>query len=120
MADPGITTLRRLNRSVAVISPKVPFLEWSQQCYGDKQPPPGMANQPRAFLIPNTTDDREGFDYIQVICGTVFAEMLGAWNPDRASWPADLDSSVLFTAWFDVQVVPAIFDQDSDEPILAG
>lgn len=117
MSEPSSARLRTANRSVAIISPKVPFLEWAQQAYPTATAPPGLPSQSRAYLIPRTDSDQDGRDYIQVECASIFGDMLADWNPDRATWPGNLDSCALFTAWFDVQIVLAVRDMAPDEAI---
>lgn len=104
-ASPGLPTI---NRSVVVLIPKVAFLEWAQASFQDGRTPPGLPSQPRAFLIPQASGDQEGRDYVLVECDRFFADMLANWNPDRSTWPGDLDSCSLFTAWFDIQIVVSV------------
>lgn len=119
MSEKTHAGLRPTNRSAAIISPKVPFLDWARTAFKDGTPPPGLPNRARVFLLPKTGSDQEGRDYVLVECASIFADMLAGWNSDRSTWPGDLDSCGLFTAWFDVQIVLMVVDMVPDEA-LAG
>ena len=103
-----------INRSVAIIKIKMPFLEWlntlpesTDETLGD------LNNDTTAFLLPDLGYDEE--DILAQYYDLMFEEQLMGWWTDRKDWPYPRDLST-FNKWFDVEFHSLVFDL-VDEPL---
>jgi len=108
-----------INRRLALILPKEPFLEWLQQAM-PTDPPLTMAqvrDDLDAFLIPDSSiaSDADAIRWIEQRWRMFFEEALFGWCMDTDMWPEKLSLS-LFRTWFDVEMHSMVWDL-SDEPL---
>ncbi len=109
-----------INRSVAVVLPKKPFLEWAR--LGDDEGMAGsvlesMHEDPSAFLLPEFLDDDEREAMIEHFSATIFERMLDGWLRDSSGWPKNRDYK-MFKEWFEVRVCSVVDDLFSGQPLV--
>jgi hypothetical protein len=108
-----LSYLDRVNRSVAIVTPKEPYLRWARTVDPGRQYP----GESVALLLPELADDAEAREFLRGACGDVFRELLAGWCEDQQTWPRSLDSWPLFTAWFELRFAGMAFDLDQDDLI---
>jgi hypothetical protein len=106
--------MQTLNRSVAIIRPKKPFIAWANACEYE-----GRAFSmdyfedfhSMAILIPyyDSITANKSRKYILEIWDEIFNEVLNRWNKDQSSWPKDR-SVELFKKWFKVEFLHTVID----------
>jgi hypothetical protein len=101
----------QIDRAVAIIKPKQPFLDWLMQL---PDPPMDMTldnlrTDCTALLIPefDYVDDSQAF--VQEMGNQIFELELDSWYRDRARWPAQRDNQT-FRAGFDVEIHSMVLD----------
>lgn len=100
-----------INRGVAVIKPKQPFLDWIK---GLPDPGPDIVldelrTDCNVILVPERDSDPDGMKYIHSECSFLFEMMLGGYWTDEADWPVKRDWRV-FKDWFDVEFHSVVID----------
>ena len=100
-----------INRTIAIIKPKQPYLDWAISL-----PDPAenltleeLREDCTAILIPEYGYPSELEANIKEIYSAVFETELDAWHRDTSQWPARRDYQT-FQAWFDVEVHSMAFD----------
>lgn len=101
-----------VNRSVAVIRPKAPFLEWLTTLPGGVDA--GLTleilgQNSNALLVPPADDPEAMAEFIQQQYQLLFEAELADWCEDPACWPSPL-SPELFTQWFEISIHPIVTD----------
>ena len=105
-----------INRGVAVIKPKQPFLDWL-----GRLPDPldssleELRRDCTVILIPDELDDIKASRYMKRIYREIFDAELAAWHLTVDDWPADRDYA-MFQAWFEIDVHSLVLDS-SNAPI---
>ena len=98
--------MQTVNRMAAIVTPKRPFLEWSESVLGEEANQCGPEVFRTAFLIPERSNvDRA----LQAVFADIFAEMLMASVNSPEFWPEKRDLKT-FRKWFDVQLIEIVFD----------
>lgn len=106
--------MQTLDRSVAIIRPKKPFIAWANSCeYEDRAFSTDYFEDfhSMAILIPyyDSITANKSKKYVLEIWDEIFNEALSAWNKDRKSWPTDR-SAELFKKWFKVEFLHTVVD----------
>ena|SRR5690242_14954335 len=106
----GLPMFPAVNRAVAIVTPKQPFLDWLHNA----DPTSGTltlkeVGEPAAYLIPDVGDDESGSACIQRYCGQIFEEQLDSWLRDTDTWPRNRDFKT-FCRWFEYQVHSMVLD----------
>ena len=106
-----------LNRAVAIIKPKQPYLAWATSLPDatDHVSLEALRRDCTALLIPAYDDPAEAEAFIKEIFADLFAMELEAWHRDPAAWPAHRTYHT-FQAWFDVEIHALVLDV-ADDPI---
>jgi hypothetical protein len=106
-----------LNRSVAIIKPKKPFIDWV-----NSMPVPDLPIEEEFFsedalavLIPEYDTLEEAREHIGNIWKDIFFNELWGWCTDEAQWPKRRTLK-MFWQWFDVEFHSEVVDS-CDEPI---
>ena len=93
-----------INRSILVIKPKQPFVDWlnstnpeEKQCVLDD-----MISDTNAYLVSEVDDDDDLARELKKHFKKIFENELWAWCLDKSLWPADITFS-LFTEYFTVE-----------------
>lgn len=107
-----------VNRSVAIIRPRVPFLDWLKQLPGelnDNVTLESLTRDCNALLIPCADDYDAAEQAVLEQYQTLFQAELADWCDDESLWPAPL-SLALFQEWFQVEIHSVLSDI-VDEPL---
>lgn len=100
-----------INRAVAVIKPRQPYLDWAKSI-------PGLAGDVTldelrtdciTILIPNFDAVAESRAFIAGLSVNLFEMELGAWDRHPMTWPEDR-SYERFCEWFDVEIHSIVVD----------
>jgi hypothetical protein len=101
----------QIDRAVAIIKPKQPFLDWIMQL-----PNPSMdmtldklRTDCTAILIPEFDYLDDSYAFVQEMGHQIFELELDSWDRDRALWPTERDDKT-FRAWFDVEIHSMVLD----------
>src|SRR4051812_18119688 len=96
--------MRTINRTIAIIKPKKPYLEWARAV-----PDPiavsleELRQDCTAVLLPDVANDIEAEAYLRTIFQEIFIIELAAWDTNPDVWPRTRDYAT-FRAWFDIEV----------------
>ncbi|NHR04922.1 hypothetical protein HA052_06895 [Chromobacterium haemolyticum] len=105
-----------VDRSVAVIKPKQPFLDWLNQAPDNDMDLAldSLRADCTVILLPEFDEPEEGVAYIDEIYEQLFKMELASWYEDEETWPKDL-SLKAFWEWFDVEIHSTVIDSvDAD------
>ncbi|POA97091.1 hypothetical protein C2134_19105 [Chromobacterium sinusclupearum] len=106
-----------VDRAVAVIKPKQPFLDWLNQLPDTDMVDlslDSLRSDCTAVLLPEFIEPEEGVAHIDEICEQLFKMELASWDEDESHWPQDL-SLKAFWEWFDVEIHSMVLDSvDAD------
>lgn len=100
-----------VDRSVAVIKAKKPFLDWLN-AQPDNDLDIGLDSlraDSTVLLIPEFEEPEEGVAYIDEIYEQLFKMELASWYEDEDVWPKDR-SLKAFWEWFDVEIHSMVID----------
>lgn len=105
-----------INRSVAVIKPKQPFIDWANQLpdAGFQVSAKDFQDDCLAVLIPEYDDDREARRHIDNLYKSIFADELLGWCTNKKQWPKHRTKK-MFWQWFDVEFHSVVIDPSEDE-----
>ena len=111
--------MRQVNRAIAVIRPRQPFIDWVNSREGGL---PGLTQEherreTRALLIPEPERRQGGRRFIELNFAFIFEDELTVWSPDKTGWP-EPRSRELFGEWFDVEIHDMVFDMGDDQIFL--
>jgi len=103
--------MRTIQRSVAVIRPKSPFIKWANTCYAESFYDPDDST---VFLIPSLLSldalpTTMGWRYINSAWDDIFKEMLQRWEETEWRWP-QYRSRKTFGEWFKVEFHTLVID----------
>ena len=102
--------LPTLNRAVAIVTPKQPFLDWLHNADATSRTLTLKdVGAPAAYLLPEADDDKDELTCIRRYCGRIFEEQLDSWFRDMNSWPRNRDFKT-FCLWFDYQLHAMVLD----------
>lgn len=101
-----------VDRSVAVIKPRQPFLDWlnavPEQDMVDLTLESLRADC-TVILLPEFLEPEEAVSHVDEMYEQLFKMELSSWYEDPALWPADL-SLKAFWEWFDVEIHSTVLD----------
>ncbi len=109
--------MSEINRSLLILKPKHPFLEWAQTLDdGDKDfTLAELAEDSTAYLVPELWEDSDQNALLESSYNILFEEQLQGWWTDEAAWPKERNLK-MFLDWFEVEFHSLVFDL-CDEPI---
>lgn len=106
-----------IDRGIAVIKPKQPFLDWIRRL-----PDPHfqvtleeLHTDSISILVPERDSDPDGLEFIREKHSWIFEVMLHGWWTDEDAWPKERGWKT-FREWFDVEFHSEIIDF-TDRPI---
>jgi hypothetical protein len=107
-----------LNRTVVLLVPKQPFLDWLNGVDPDDQAltAEDLREDNEVFLIPQFSDNADSEKWIEKRWSYLFEHMLMGWIDDEALWPQDRTLE-MFRAWFDIEIHTMAWDL-SDDPLF--
>ena len=105
----------KINRSVAIIKPKQPFVDWinTQSSPGDMVSLEDVRKDCMAVLLPQYDDNQEAIGYVKKLCIWVFETHLKTEFRKKKNWPNKIDYET-FNKWFDVELHSITIDPDED------
>ncbi|WP_320005670.1 hypothetical protein [Maridesulfovibrio sp.] len=105
--------MRVVNRIVAIVKPRQPFLNWAKAL-------PDAGGVPTltladlhvdcmTFLVPEYEDNTKALEYILKNSREIFELELESWDLRVELWPKNRDRR-LFKKWFDVEIHSQVID----------
>jgi hypothetical protein len=81
--------MNSINRQVAIIKPKEPYVEWINSLNGTDEPYTieSLNDDCTALLLPHFDDDDESLEFIRNIYMEIFETELDSWSTDKNQWP---------------------------------
>ena len=103
--------MHTVNRLVAMIKPKQPFLDWleSQPDWDLDTTLEELRTESNALLIREYDSVEKAMRYIERNHRYIFELHLFEWYTDETMWPEKRTLSV-FRKWFDVEIYPMVYD----------
>jgi hypothetical protein len=103
--------LAPIDRCVAVIKPRQPFVDWINSLVPAKDAVTlqQAAQDCTAYLMPDLDDMELIRDMLHVLKPAFFAVELEAWDPEADAWPAE-PTAEEFDRWFDIEVHSMVYD----------
>ncbi|MFM9967391.1 MAG: hypothetical protein ACKVQK_03150 [Burkholderiales bacterium] len=97
-----------LNRSILIVRPRQPFIDWVAGLDGDPTPPTADGEQ-TVYLIPAYEDEDEAEAVLEAVWEDVFEKELWSWHTTEADWPKPRTLE-LFRQWFDIEMHSVVED----------
>ena len=109
--------MSEINRSLLILRPKQPFLDWTRTLDDEDQDLSleEIHHDSTAYLIPELWDDSDQQELLASYYDVLFEEQLAGWWTDETAWPQKRNLK-MFLDWFDVEFHSLVFDL-CDEPI---
>jgi hypothetical protein len=106
----------QINRSVAIIKPKQPFVDWANSIADeDEQYSIHSFNADcSVILLPEYDSDEDAEAFIKDIFQDVFEIELSSWIVVEEMWPKNRTYK-MFLEWFDVEFHSMVFDPFQDD-----
>jgi hypothetical protein len=107
-----------INRSLIVVKPKKPFLDWlnSVEPDDDDLQLEDINDDPTAYLVPQIIMEGEQEGIIDWCADFVFEQELWSWYTDEDLWPVGRNAA-MFREWFDVESHSMVNDVVGDIPL---
>jgi len=109
--------MEEVNRSLLVVKPKQPFLDWALS-FDTPASAITLAQLPEdcnAYLIPEYEFDEDQQEILKWCYEEIFAEELFSWSTDEADWPPQRPFE-MFLEWFELEFHSVVHDLD-DAPL---
>jgi hypothetical protein len=106
----------QIDRSVAVIKPKQPFVDWAN-FVRDKEEQYSISDfsiDCSVILLPVVDSDEHAEAFIKDMFQDLFELELSSWMADDETWPENLTYK-MFLEWFDVEYHSMVFDSLKDD-----
>jgi hypothetical protein len=112
----GIIPMKTLNRSIAILKPRQPYVDWINATAPDASPTTieAASDDCSAILIPEFFTHEGALAYIRTIYDELFDMELADWITDEELWPGNR-SFEMFLAWFEIELHSMVFDAGDDE-----
>ena len=107
----------QVNRSIVILKPKEPFLNWVLQSDGFKQLQitlEDLRSDCTVLLLPNFNDQENALQYVYSQFKNIFEMELEAWFVDETLWPSNRTLK-MFKEWIDVEFHSTVIDLVEDE-----
>ena len=106
-----------LNRSVAIIRPKQPYVDWANSIPDEGEETntaylEDLRNDSLVLLLPDLYNGIEAINHIEKIHERIFEYELWNWCPSKKYWPKD-KSWEKFHEWFDMEFHTEVIDTTS-------
>jgi hypothetical protein len=107
-----------INRSVAIIRPKQPYVDWANQLpdANRKTSLSDLQEDCTVILVPEYDNDDDAKKYIDKIARDILENELFSWCTNEDWWPQNR-TKAMFWKWFDVELHSEVIDP-SEEPIM--
>jgi hypothetical protein len=109
--------MSEINRSLIVLKPKQPFLDWARTRDDESEELTlaDLAQDSTVYLVPEIWQDSDQQEALEACYEIMFEDQLEAWWTDPAAWPSELNLK-MFLDWFEVEFHSLVIDL-CDEPI---
>lgn len=101
-----------LNRSVVILRPKQPYLDWAESL-NDGGTVPTVDGEKTVHLLPVNESDDDGSQTIEQCFEGLFESELAAWHEIEADWPQNR-TYAMFQEWFSVEWHSLVVDLCAD------
>ena len=103
--------MQSINRQVAIIKAKEPYLNWINALPGTDEPcdTEELNDDCTALLMPHFDDEAESMRYFKKIYAKIFEFELDSWSTDKKTWPKRRNFT-LFRKWFKIEFHSEVFD----------
>lgn len=102
--------MRHINRSIAIIYPKTPFIDWANNLPdAESKTTEELRDDATAILISEYDTKDEARETINKIYENIFEYELWAWCTNEAYWPKHRTKE-MFGEWFDVEFHSEVLD----------
>jgi len=110
--------MRFINRSVLVIKPRQPYLDWTKRVSPDSVQPTlkEMQQDCTTYLLIEALDRQHLESFLQENYTPMFEHELYAWHRDQSMWPVER-SYTRFRKWFDVEMHSQVIDMLNPDAI---
>jgi hypothetical protein len=102
-----------INRSVLIVRPRQPFLDWAAGLNGSDRVPDVHGEQ-TIYLIPLYATEEHAWEIVKYVYPEVFENELWAWHTNESAWP-QRRSLATFKKWFSVEFHSVVVDLGDDE-----
>ncbi len=112
-------TMELLNRSVVIVKPLRPYLEWAKEDDAEGLAESVFENlrgEPHVYLLPEYEDPTAQKEVLEQSWPVLFEAMLEGWVTDEAFWPKDRTLE-MFREWFEIQMSSMVQDLDCGTPL---
>ena len=105
-----------INRSVAIIKPKQPFVDWANSVGNEKDQYSisDFSTDCSVILLPVVDSDEHAEAFIKDIYQDIFELELSSWVVVDDMWPENITYK-MFLEWFDVEFHSMVFDSLKDD-----
>ena len=106
----------QIDRSVAVIKPKQPFVDWANSVGDEKEPYSisDFSTDCSVILLPVVDSDEHAEAFIKDMYQDLFELELSSWIVVDEMWPENRTYK-MFLEWFDVEFHSMVFDSLKDD-----
>ncbi len=106
----------QINRSVAIIKPKQPFVDWANSVVdaGDQYSIHDFSTDCSVILLPVVDSDEHAEAFIKDIFQDLFELELSSWIVVDEMWPENITYK-MFLEWFAVEFHSMVFDSLKDD-----
>ena len=103
--------MQSINRTVVIIKPKKPFVDWINSMPDDSSvyTIEQISKDNLTFLIPEYDNPQSSYNYIKKNYEMIFGFELWGWITAEELWPKNRNWK-MFNEWFDVEVNSEVFD----------
>ena len=101
----------QIDRSVAIIKPKQPFVDWANSVGPEEEPYSinDFSTDCSVILLPVVDSDEHAEAFIKDIFQDLFELELSSWIVVDEMWPENITYK-MFLEWFDVEFHSMVFD----------
>jgi hypothetical protein len=105
-----------INRSVAIIKPKQPYIDWANSVVDEDEQysVDDFSTDCSVILLPVVDSDEHAEVFIKEMFQDVFEMELLSWMADDEIWPENITYK-MFQEWFDVEFHSMVFDLFQDD-----
>ncbi|MDH3572923.1 MAG: hypothetical protein OES64_04170 [Desulfobacteraceae bacterium] len=106
----------QINRSVAIIKPKQPFVDWANSVVDEdvQYSISDFSTDCSVILLPVVDSDEHAEAFIKDIFQDLFELELSSWIVVDEMWPENITYK-MFLEWFDVEFHSMVFDSLKDD-----
>ena len=107
--------MNTINRTLLIVTPQKPYLDWVKSCDYDEVDIENGAEHYSAYLIPEKYDEYNYKNYLKNHYSDIFEEELYSMIRDPDLWPQNIDFKT-YNEWFETKAIEVVYDL-ANEPI---